>query len=106
MGRKSHWKTETTAIRVPAKYADRLVAQAKFWEAQEPDFVQKNEPSRSVLVSLSKGSAEKSKVISAPESVWTEAAKVADQFLDTTDIPRKELISFLPGLFGHFVFNE
>lgn len=42
MGRKSNWKSgETTAIRVPAAFADRLLELARQMdEGETPDFVQ------------------------------------------------------------------
>ena len=35
-GRKPKWNSSTKAIRVPEKYADRLIEIARQWESAEP----------------------------------------------------------------------
>ncbi|WP_186440339.1 hypothetical protein [Planktothrix tepida] len=35
-GRKSKWGSPTKAIRVPEKYADRLIELARQWESEDP----------------------------------------------------------------------
>jgi hypothetical protein len=81
MGRPSKWATPTTAIRVPTHLADKLLDYAKLFDTS---FVQNSKDAiERVLITLDGGTPqEKRKILAYPKSIWDEADRLVDGFVD------------------------